>query len=286
VYSGQELADVFKALGVAPDFDYSKPEKDTSILFAHRKLPDGEIYFVDNRSDHDQTVDASFRVTGKTPMLWYAETGKSQPVSYKIAGGRTTVPLQMEPWGTVFVVFRKPSTQPARTIPSPISVGDVTVTGPWSVSFTPDLGAPPSITLPELMSWSDSADAGVKYFSGSGTYTKTIHVSETLFKKNAHLWIDLGSVKNLADVTVNGKNLGTVWHAPYRIDATGALKPGDNAVTIKVTNAWVNRLIGDQQPNVATKYTSTDVKPYSADSPLLPSGLLGPVQISSVITQP
>ena len=119
---------------------------------------------------------------------------------------------------------------------------------------------------------------GVKYFSGSGSYSKTVHVPEELFKKNAHLWIDLGSVKNLADVTVNGKKVGTVWHAPYRVDATGALKPGDNEVTIKVTNAWVNRLIGDQQPNVAKKYTSTDVKPYSADSPLLESGLLGPVQ--------
>jgi alpha-L-rhamnosidase len=286
VYAGQDLADVFQTLAVAPDFDYTKPEKDTRILFAHRKLPDGDIYFVDNRSDHDQAVDASFRVTGKIPMLWYAETGTTQPVSYKIADGRTTVPLQMEPWGTVFVVFRKPTTQPARTIPAPVSAGVVTVNGPWTVSFTPDLGAPPSITLPNLISWSDSTDAGVKYFSGSGTYTKTVHVPESLFKKNAQLWIDLGSVKNLADVTVNGKNLGTVWHAPYRVDATGALKPGDNEVTIKVTNAWVNRLIGDQQPDATTKYTSTDVKPYSADSPLLPSGLLGPVQISSITTQP
>jgi hypothetical protein len=286
VYAGQDLADVFQALGVAPDFDYTKPEKDTRILFAHRKLPDGDIYFVDNRSDHDQTVDASFRVAGKVPMLWYAETGKSQPVSYKIAAGRTTVPLQMEPWGTVFVVFRKPTTQTSRTILSPASTEAVTVNGPWTVSFTPDLGAPPSITLPDLISWSDSTDAGVRYFSGSGTYTKTIHVPEGLFKKNAHLWIDLGSVKNLADVTVNGKNLGTVWHAPYRVDATDALRPGDNEVTIKVTNSWVNRLIGDQQPNVTTKYTSADVKPYSADSPLLASGLLGPVQITSVTTQP
>jgi alpha-L-rhamnosidase len=286
VYAGQDLAEVFKTLGVAPDFDYTKPDKDTRVLFAHRKLPDGDIYFVDNRSDHDQTVDASFRVAGKVPMLWYAETGKSQPVSYKIADGRTTVPLQMEPWGTVFVVFRKPTTEAALTIPAQMSAGSVPVTGPWTVTFTPDLGAPPSITLPELVSWSDSAEPGVKYFSGSGTYTKTIHVPEDLFKKNARLWIDLGSVKNLADVTVNGKDLGTVWHAPYRVDATAALKPGDNEVTIKVTNAWVNRLIGDQQPNVTTKYTSADVKPYSADSPLLPSGLLGPVQISSEITQP
>jgi hypothetical protein len=85
-------------------------------------------------------------------------------------------------------------------------------------------------------------------------------------------------------VTVNGKDLGIVWHTPYRVDATSALKPGANQVTIKVTNAWVNRLIGDQQPDATTKYTFTDVKPYKADSPLQTSGLIGPVKISSVAT--
>ncbi len=286
VYAGENLADVFNALGVAPDFDYSKPDKDTSILFAHRKLADGDIYFVDNRNNKDEVVDASFRVTGKAPTLWYAETGKSKPATYTIANGRTTVPLHMEPWGTVFVVFRKPTTQMSRTEPTPISTVVATLHGPWAVSFPPDLGAPTSITLPKLISWSDSADTGVKYFSGSGTYTKTIQAPASWFKKNSHVWIDLGSVKNLADVTVNGKDFGVVWHTPYRVDISDALKPGANEVTIKVTNAWVNRLIGDQQPNVTKKYTFTDFKPYRADSPLLASGLLGPVEISTETMQP
>ncbi len=99
------------------------------------------------------------------------------------------------------------------------------------------------------------------------------------------LWIDLGEVKNLAEVTVNGKSLGIVWHAPYRMDVTSALKPGANQVTIKVINAWVNRLIGDQQPDATTKYTFADVKPYKANSPLLPSGLLGPVKLERVTAQ-
>jgi (4-O-methyl)-D-glucuronate---lignin esterase len=118
----------------------------------------------------------------------------------------------------------------------------------------------------------------VKYFSGSGTYTKTIQADAGWFKKGAHLWIDLGEVKNLAEVTVNGKSLGVVWHAPYRVDASAALRSGSNEVVVKVTNAWVNRLIGDEQPG-ATKYTFADVKPYKASSPLLPSGLLGPVTL-------
>jgi hypothetical protein len=282
VYAGQSLTDVFNTLKVAPDFDYTKPESDTRILFVHRKLADGDLYFVDNRNERDETVEAAFRVIGKTPELWHAETGKSDPVSYKIVDGRTTVPLHLEPWGTVFVVFRKPTNETSRTLPDVVETQVATLDSPWNVSFQPGRGAPPSIILDKLSSWSDSPDAGVKYFSGTGAYTKTIHAPADWFKKGAHLWIDLGDVKNLAEVTVNGKSLGIVWHAPYRVDTTSALKPGANEVTIKVTNAWVNRLIGDQQPDATTKYTFADVKPYKASSPLLPSGLLGPVRLYSI----
>jgi hypothetical protein len=130
----------------------------------------------------------------------------------------------------------------------------------------------------ELSDWSNSKDPGVKYFSGVGSYTKTVQASPQWFRKGARLWIDLGDVKNLAAVTVNGRELGQAWHAPYRVEATSALKPGANQITIKVVNAWVNRLIGDEQPG-ATKITFADVKPYKASSPLLPSGLLGPVTL-------
>jgi hypothetical protein len=279
VYAGQNAEAALKALGVSPDFDHAMPESDTRILFVHRKLTDGDIYFLDNRSDRDETVDATFRVTGKAPELWYAETGKSEPASYRIASGRTTVPLHFGPWGTVFVVFRQRATAASRTLPKVVETQLATVDGSWNVSFQPGRGAPESVTLDNLASWSDSADKGVKYFSGTGTYAKTIQAPAEWFKRGAKLWIDMGDVKNLAEVTVNGKSLGIVWHAPYRIDATGALKTGANEITIKVTNAWVNRLIGDQQPDATTKYTFTTVKPYKANSPLLPSGLLGPVQI-------
>jgi len=185
----------------------------------------------------------------------------------------------------VFVVFVKPTQKPTLTLPARTETKLAAVDGPWTVSFQPDRGAPPSITLDNLSSWSESHDAGVKYFSGSGTYTRNVDAHADWFKSGARIWIDLGDVKNLAEVTVNGKSLGLVWHTPYRVDATGVLKPGSNAISIKVTNAWVNRLIGDQQPDATTKYTFTTVKPYKADSPLLASGLLGPVGIYSVSAQ-
>jgi len=280
VYAGQKLEDVFAALKVTPDFDYTRPETDTRILFAHRKLTSGDLYFVDNRKDRNEQVEATFRVTGKEPELWHPETGKTEPVSFKIADGRTTVPLKLEPWGTVFVVFRKPTSATSHTLPQVTETELANVNGEWKVSFQPERGAPASITVDKLASWSDNSDKGVKYFSGTGTYTRTVTAPADWFKPGAHLWIDLGEVKNLAEVAVNGKSLGVVWHKPYRVDVTSVLKPGANELTIKVTNAWVNRLIGDQQPDAAVKYTFTTVKPYKADSPLLPSGLLGPVTVS------
>jgi hypothetical protein len=281
VYAGQNLGDVFRAMNVAPDFDYTKPESNPRLEFVHRKLPDADLYFIDNRGDNAQQVQATFRIAGKEAELWHAETGHAEPASFNIASGRTTVPLNLEPWGTVFVVFRKPTTSTSRTQAAEQKTQLATVDGSWKLDFQSGRGAPDSVTVDKLASWSESSDAGVKYFSGIGTYTKTVTASADWLAKGAHIWIDLGDVKNLAEVSVNGKSLGIVWHAPYRVDVTSALKPGDNQLVVKVINAWVNRLIGDEQPG-ATKYTFADVKPYKASSPLLPSGLIGPVTIYSV----
>lgn len=280
VYAGEDLGQAFNALHLSPDFDYDKSNSDSNVEFAHHKLKDGDIYFVDNRSTHDESIDAVFRVAGKQPELWRAETGTSAPASFKIADGRTTVPLRLEPWGTVFVVFRKPTSETSRVVSQAQEATLTTLSGPWDVAFESGRGAPASITLNELSDWSQNSDPGVKYFSGVATYTKTLQASRDWFRNGARLWLDLGDVKNLAEVTVNGKNLGQTWHAPYRFDATAALKPGANEITIKVVNAWVNRLIGDEQPG-ATKYTYADVHPYKADSPLLLSGLIGPVTVVS-----
>ena len=278
VFAGQDAASALATLNIAPDFDHTREQPDTHVDFVHRRLASSDIYFVDNRTDHEATIDARFRVIGKVPELWHAETGRTERASYAIANGATTVPLHLEPWGTVFVVFRKQAMMLVRTLPKMVLSPICSINGPWSLAFQPNRGAPASITLDTLASWTENADPGVKYFSGTGTYTKTIEVARNWLRSGSPLWLDLGDVKNLAEVSVNGKSLGIVWHAPYRIEVTKALRPGENQVMIKVTNTWVNRLIGDQQPN-AIKITFTDVTPYNAQSPLMPSGLIGPVRI-------
>jgi len=278
VYAGENLAGAFAALHVKPDFDYAKDGTDSDLEFVHRKLTDGDIYFVDNRGDHGVSLEATFRVTGKQPELWRAETGESEPVTFRIADGRTTAPLRLEPWGTVFVVFEKPAAEASRTVPPVEESSLATVSGSWKVSFEPGRGAPASMTMDRLSDWSQNLEPGVKYFSGVATYTNTVRALPDWFRKGARLLLDLGDVKNLAVVTVNGKQAGEAWHAPYRVDVTSALKPGTNEIQVRVVNAWVNRLIGDEQPG-ASPITFTDVKPYKANSPLMPSGLLGPVTV-------
>ena len=192
------------------------------------------------------------------------------------------MPLHLEPWGTVFVVFRKPAAAPTRMLPKAAEAAVAGVDGSWEVSFQANRGAPATITLDRLTSWSDSSDTGVKYFSGTATYTKTIQAASGWFATGAHLWLDLGDVQNLAEVSVNSVPVGIVWKKPFRLDMTGALKPGANTLEVKVTNLWVNRMIGDRQPNAPKQYTFTRPVFYKANSPLLPSGLLGPVRVVQV----
>ena len=158
--------------------------------------------------------------------------------------------------------------------------------GDWSVSFERGKGVPETVGFDHLVSWTGLAlptsDDGVKYFSGTATYSKTIEIPPEDLAQGTHLWLDLGDVREIADVTVNGADLGILWKTPFKVDVTGEIGPGKNRIEIRVTNLWVNRMIGDQQSWAMKKYAFAGFTPYKADSPLLPSGLLGPVRLISV----
>jgi len=283
LYWGKTPEEVLATEKTPPDFEYNRPEIDTHLVWIHRQAGDVDIYFVANQKERTEDVMTSFRVGGKEAELWHPDTGLIEPAEYRIEDGRTTVPLHLDPDGSVFVVFRQKASAPSRRLPHPASTELTTIQGPWQVSFPPQWGAPPQIRLDNLISWTACADAGVKYFSGTATYTKDIEAPAEWFRSNAKLVLDLGMVKEIAEVSVNGRALGGIlWKLPFQAEVTGALKPGKNHLEIKVTNLWPNRMIGDQQPSAEKKYTFTDYKPYTKDSPLLESGLLGPVKLSAV----
>ncbi len=161
----------------------------------------------------------------------------------------------------------------------PVEEELATVTGPWALIFQPDRGAPAQVTMETLTPWNENSDPGIKYFSGTAIYSNKINVPAEWLNEGKQLWLDLGNVKNLAEILINGESLGIVWKTPFRVNVTEALKEGENTLEIKVVNLWVNRLIGDQQPGIEKKYTYTTMPFYRANSPLQPSGLLGPVKI-------
>jgi hypothetical protein len=273
------LGDMLASVGVAPDFSYHAPDN-AQLLFVHHDTPSGAFYWVSNRQSRDEQVSLSFRITGKKPEIWHPETGAKEAASYSVVDGRTVVQATLTPDDAIFVVFDADDAMGGGAVLPVVSTAELaTVDTPWTVQFQPHRGAPASAVFPQLVSYTENSDAGIKYFSGTAVYTNTFNISGKLLKQGRRVLIDLGEVKNMAEVIVNGKNLGVLWKLPFRTDITDALVKGRNTVVLNVTNLWPNRIIGDLQPDAKEKITYTAMPFYQADSPLLPSGLLGPVKI-------
>jgi hypothetical protein len=278
-----DLASAFAARRLVPDWSVQGGKADVAVL--HRRTADADIYFVVNRRPEAARLDMQFRVAGRDVQLWRADTGRMTPASYAIADGRTAVPLSLDAGEAVFVVFRGAAKSPSRQVPADRFADLRTLNAPWSLKLGPGFGAPEApLKLDRLSSWSQSADPAVKYFSGAGAYRTEFAVSAA--DRSRPLYLDLGEVDDVAEVKVNGVSAGVLWKPPYRIDVSGLIRPGVNQLEIKVTNLWVNRLIGDAQPNAQSgakpRYTVTPSPAYEPNAPLLPSGLIGPVRLEQL----
>jgi hypothetical protein len=278
------LAAALAAEQVATDFAFEGQTAGAELLALHLRMDDADIYFVSNQSDQAQNVHGRFRVEGRAPEIWHAEAGTNEAISYEKVPGGISAPLALSPHEAVFVVFRKPATAQAWTAPTVERTTVASLEGAWRVSFEPGRGAPPTATFDRLISWPDSNDSGVKYFSGAATYQMDIKAPRSWLKSGRRVELDLGKVRELAVVSVNGTRVATAWRPPYTVDITSALKKGTNRLEIEVVNLWPNRLIGDKQPGVKP-IAFAPMSPYVANSTLLPSGLLGPVRIMAVDTK-
>jgi alpha-L-rhamnosidase len=264
----------FDKTNIQPDVIITNAKN--KILYRHRQMPDQDIFWLNNRSENPTDAVVSFKITGKVPELWNAMNGKTEKVSYQIKDGRTIVPLKFESWDAYFIIFKDIAKANTFTQVQKKEKEVISLKKPWQISFQEGRSAPANATFAELKSFTENADLGIKYFSGTATYKSTFTAPKNL--KGEYL-IDLGEVKNVAEVLLNGKTLGTVWKKPFKVELGNALKSGENTIEIKVTNLWVNRLIGDAQPETKNKITFTTMPFYQANSSLLPSGLLGPVRV-------
>jgi hypothetical protein len=293
LYPKYDLTAKILSDSVAPDFTSSTG----TIRYTHRSCKDADIYFVSNRTDKYVGAVCKFRITGKQPELWHPVTGKTRALpEYFNEKGLTGIPLKFDAHEGYFIVFRDKAGK-STNAPNFSETKDLaTLNAPWTVSFDPKWGGPESMVFDKLCDWSAHPNAGIKYYSGTAFYRQSFDLPAD--GKGSKLYLDLGKVKNIARVRLNGKDLGVVWTNPWRVDITDAVKPKGNKLEIEVVNLWANRLIGDEhlpydgvgrgrwpqwllegKPRASGRYTFASAGHYRANSKLFESGLIGPVKI-------
>jgi hypothetical protein len=225
-------------------------------------------------------LNCTFRIAEKAPELWDAVSGEHHfATAYSQSDGMTKIPLKLDPCGSQFVVFRDTAkAHPASAKQNEVDFAPIKeLSGPWTVAFDPKWGGPASINFESLVSWPDRPESGIKYYSGTAIYRKDFEIPPSAEKEA--IKIDLGNVRELAEVKVNGKSCGIVWAPPFQVDITHALRPGVNQLEVEVVNFWPNRIIGDQFLPESKRFTRTNIQKLTRRSPLMPSGLMGPVRL-------
>jgi len=343
VFWGRAPRAILRARGVVADFGFVGQDENTRLDYIHRRVGDTDVYFVRNESDRPESVTCTFRVRDRSPELWEPATGdmRAQPV-YQVTQAGIRVPLELDSYGSVFVVFRQPvsARHVARVaidehVVFPRAPGDSTpsmtpqvtrdsvsrrlvltartpgrytldladgqrkmavagtvpaalpIQGPWQVTFDAAQVDHPDLTFPRLISWTDHPRDAIKFFSGIARYRRIFTLPPTAIAKDRPLVLDLGRVRFVADVWLNGKHVGILWKPPFAADISGIAKSGENELVVRVANVWSNRLTGDaRQPN-AKPFCNTNMKyalswemPWK-DAPLHESGLLCPVRVRS-----
>ncbi len=278
---GKTAREVLLADGVRPDATLQGSKAGEVYDFVHKTLADNDYYFVSNQQPTAVDLTATFRVGGRQPELWNPVTGETKPATdFRQQNGQTSLPLHLDPYGSVFVVFRKaiPATQQGMTdSKNTLTYQPVaTLEGPWQVQFDPKwtAGSPASVHFDKLVDWTTRPEEGIHFYSGTATYKKTF---DAPVNASGALFLDLGDIQDvaMARVRLNGQNLGIVWTPPFRVPL-GKLRPTGNQLEIDVVNSWRNRLIGDRAKPKAQRITQTNIT-VRPDWKLQPSGLLGPV---------
>ena len=295
---------ILREMNVPVDFASGGP-----IRYTHRTTADAEIYFVSNRTDQIIHTDCKFRTEEGIPELWDPITGETRLLPEFSKGDmQGVIPLKFEPEQSYFVVFNKSGKNIAsnRTGTKNFSEKEAIaeIEGPWKVSYDPKWGGPESVTFDKLQDWTERPEEGIRFYSGIAIYRKSFTLPDQISRKGkTRLFLDLGEVKNMARIRLNDKETGVLWTYPWQIEITENLKKGENKLEIEVANLWPNRLIGDEnkpddgvkdrkwpdwflegKPRTSGRYTFTTGRFYKTDSPLLKSGLLGPVRILSEMT--
>jgi len=279
---GRTVTGTLNRMELVEDLTWSGP-LDTQIAWTHRRTGEADTYYLSNLTSQPASIQARFRVNNGGAELWRPDTGKVSACPVKSVAQLSEVNIQLAGNETLFVVFRDSAQEQPTAGVSRSKIVLAELTEPWSVTFPKELGAPSRIQLEMLKPLSEHENSGVKYFSGTATYAVNIEAEEAWLTPGRQLELDLGDVRDLSEVTLNGAALGLRWKPPYTYDVTDRLQAGTNRLEVKVINQWTNRIVGDLAkpeeeavlPAVrsATRFRSPELKK---------SGLLGPVTILAV----
>ena len=284
---------VMESGGLKADFTFDDTSVDAHIDWIHRTMDDGtDIYFVANELMRPEQFKASFRVTKKTPEIWDAVTGERYTTLFAEKDGLTQVTLSLPAGGSHFIVFknRKDSKGASELKPGyGLTANSLQkIKGPWQVTFDtewlgPEDGAGKAkdglYEFKQLQDWIKRPEGAIQHYSGTAVYRTTFNAEKAVMLSKEPVLLDLGQVEVVAEVTLNGKTIGTLWTAPWRLDVSSDLKEGANVLEVRVTNLWPNRLIGDLSLSKDKRLTHTNINKYMKDDPLLSSGLLGPINL-------
>ncbi len=310
------VQDALRALKLSPDFTSKSATSPGDVLYLHRYEGANDLYFVSNQTNRSLDLQMRFRISGRPPILFDPDSGeKVHTGQFRLEKDFTEVPTSLPPRGSVFVLFegstkRESVTESSRKIESFfLEDGSLRILspeegklnlrsshgrsatldlsplptqplkGPWSLTFPEKWGAPPSVMLDQLISWSDHPDEGVRHFAGTATYATEFVAKPVDPSNDLAIFLDLGEVEVIAEVKLNGRSLGNRWKPPFRYEITGLLKPSKNTLEVAITNLWPNRMIGDSMLPEERRFTQTNYNPYKPEDPLLKSGLLGPVSL-------
>ncbi|WP_448248766.1 glycosyl hydrolase [Thalassotalea agariperforans] len=266
------LDKAIEQLGYQPDL---KINGQAVKLFTHRRIGDNDLYFFYNNKAEFAELNVDIREGNGQPEIWHADNGSVEKITqFKQQNNRLTTKLLLEPHGSRFVLIRRDNNTLAydsshtalnktiyqASITSSTNNKQLSITelkGGWQVNFDKNWSGPGRVSFDTLIDWTKHNNDSIKHFSGTANYHKTFNLSASQLATDQPFYLDLGDVQHIAEITVNGKKLATLWKPPFAVDISSAIKAGENTLQIDITNTWVNRLIGDEALPDTSGYSMT-----------------------------
>lgn len=313
VVNGKKISLILEENNVQKDIIIEDSSPESTFDYIHRSCEDGEIYYIANLKEQKDFVNVSFRVTGKEPQIWQPLDGSVKKLNiFEDDGERISIPLSFNEYESYFVIFKNTEGQKrhitnvdgeeGRYNPEFLSPGRhhvrysdgrkgvinvrlstcYDINDPWELAFKDNyLNVDKQTTLNKLASWTEFSDPDLKYYSGTAIYKNTFRISKGL-GNGERMILDLGELYNVAEIFVNGHDVGTCWMKPYRMDISDYITKGLNRLEIRVANLWPNRLIGDQKLPPEKRRTITNLSKFTQNDTLMTSGLIGPVRLEKI----